>query len=75
MVTVLHALTTDSSQLLSNEHLWKQRRQFLVSWDKRHKQRCISLCPFVENNWLQLSGLGGRRHVEARDVDWVAMKV
>lgn len=38
-----------------------------VQLGQRHEQRCISLCPFVEDNWLQLSGLGGRRHVEARD--------
>lgn len=30
----------------------------LFSWDK-DMNRCIPLCPFVGNNWLQLSGLGG----------------
>lgn len=25
------------------------------------------LCRFVLNNWLQLSGLGGVRHLEARE--------
>lgn len=46
----------------------------LFSWDK-DMNRHIPLCPFVENNWLQLSALGSRRHVEARDVDWLEMKV